>query len=134
VLCISESWFKKHNSDKSVSITGYKLLRADRRDGRRGSGTAMYVRSKLRTRVLTKSPDVSSVNYLFVEVSFHGQRFLVDSIYNPPRVDVNPIYWSVLEDLVARFIHNILLGDFNIDLLSGSQQSIDFVFELDGIV
>jgi exonuclease III len=50
VLCISESWFKKHHSDKSVSITGYKLMRADRRDERRGGGTAMYVRSKLRTR------------------------------------------------------------------------------------
>jgi hypothetical protein len=50
LICISESWFKKHHSDKSVSITGYKLLRADRRDGRRGGGTAMYVRSELRIR------------------------------------------------------------------------------------
>jgi hypothetical protein len=26
VLCISDSWFKKHYSVKNVSITGYKLL------------------------------------------------------------------------------------------------------------
>jgi hypothetical protein len=38
-----------------------------------------------------KSPDVSSVNYLFVEVSFHGQRVLVGPIYNPPGVDGAPI-------------------------------------------
>jgi hypothetical protein len=74
-----------------VSITGYKLLRADRRDGRRGGGTAMYVRSELRTRDLVKSPDVSSVNYLFMEVSFHGQRVLVGSP-PPPRVIGAPIY------------------------------------------
>jgi hypothetical protein len=35
--------------------------------------------------------------------------------------------------LVARYPHNILLGDFNIDLLSGSQRSNDFVSDLEGI-
>jgi hypothetical protein len=107
MLCISESSFKKHHSDKSVSKTGYKLV--------------------------AKTPDVSSVNFFFVEVSFHGQTVLVGSIYDPPRVDEVPIYWPVLEDLVSRYPYNILLGDFNIDLLSGSQWSNDFVSELDGI-
>jgi hypothetical protein len=35
--------------------------------------------------------------------------------------------------LAARYPQNILLGDFNIDLLSGSQRSNNFVSELDGI-
>jgi hypothetical protein len=105
-----------------VSITGYKLTAADNRNGRRGDGTAMYVRSELRTNVLAKSPDVSSVNYLFVNVSFHGQRVLVGPMYNPPWVVGAPIYWHVLEDP-----YNILLGDFNIDLLSSSDQMILFL-------
>jgi hypothetical protein len=116
-----------------VSITGHKLLRADRRNGRRGYGSARYVRSELRTSALVKAPDVSSVNYIFVEVSFHGQRVLVGLIYNPPRVDGVPIYWPVLENLVPRYPHDNLFGDFNIDLLSDSQRSNDFVSEVDGI-
>jgi hypothetical protein len=41
--------------------------------------------------------------------------------------------WPVLEDLVARYPHNILLGDFNSDILSASQRSSDLVSELNWI-
>jgi hypothetical protein len=55
VICVSESWFKSHHSYKLVNLPGYRLLRAIRRDGRRGDGAAIYVGSGLQYKVSARS-------------------------------------------------------------------------------
>jgi hypothetical protein len=133
VICVSESWFKSHHSNKLVSLPGYRLLRADRSDGRRGGGAAIYVRSELKYKVLARSPDDAIVNYIFIELRFQGQNILVSVIYNPPRIPGLPVFWPVLEDLISKYPHNLLLGDFNINMLEDTQETTEFLSRLGGV-
>jgi Reverse transcriptase (RNA-dependent DNA polymerase) len=123
VICISETWFKRWHTSKRIAIKGYKLLRADRCDGRRGGGVAMYVRSDLKCKVLQKSPDDCAIDYLFAEIKLCGQSVLIGLIYNPPRVPGLPIFGPILEHLYPKYTHSLLLGDLNVDLLIDSARS-----------
>jgi len=68
VICVSESWLKKHHSDKRFSLDGFKLFRADRGGHRRGGGSAIYAKSNLKSKILAQSTQLAPVNYIFLEI------------------------------------------------------------------
>jgi hypothetical protein len=76
----------------------------------------MFIKSELKFKILTRSLALLAIDYLFVEIKFHGRVVLVGLVYDPPRVEGLPIYLLILEDLVYRYAHNIFLGDLNTDL------------------
>jgi hypothetical protein len=85
IICVSESWLKHYHSNKRFGLKGFKLFRADR-GGRRGGGSAVYVRSELKCKILAQSNIDAPVNFHFLEVIFHDQKVLVDSFYDPPKI------------------------------------------------
>ncbi len=133
VICISESWYKDWHTAGHVEIPGYQVIRADRRDGRRGGGVAMYVDSNLRVKTLARSPDNSSIDFLFVEIIFHGVPIMMGLVYNPPGIDGLNVYTPFLRSYCSRYIHNILVGDFNVNLLESSTAAGDFRTTLDEV-
>jgi hypothetical protein len=133
VICITETWYKGWHTNKRISIPGFKIIRADRKDGRRGGGVAMYVRSDLKCKILAKSTDACAINYLFVEIKFHGHDCLVGLIYNPPRVDGLPIFAPILEEFYPKYEHGLLLGDLNTDLLQNTTRAIALQQKLDDV-
>jgi Reverse transcriptase (RNA-dependent DNA polymerase) len=130
IICVSESWLKKHHSYKRFGLNGYKLFRADR-SGRRGGGSAVYVNSKHRCKILAQSKADASVNFLFLEITFYGQRVLVGSFYDPPKISGYSQYGPILEELLPKYEHNLFLGDFNVNLLVDSREAQDFCEKLD---
>jgi hypothetical protein len=44
-----------------------------------------------------------------------------------------PVFWPVLEDLISTYSHNLLLGDFNINVLEDTQETTEFLSRLDGV-
>jgi hypothetical protein len=46
--------------------------------------------------------------------------------YDPPKISGYGLYGPTMEDLLFKFEDNLLLGDFNINLLSDSRESLDF--------
>jgi hypothetical protein len=54
LICISETWCKGWHSNKRVGIPGYKVVRADRKDGRRGGGVALFMQYDLKCKILQK--------------------------------------------------------------------------------
>jgi hypothetical protein len=133
VICVSESWYKGWHTNKRICIPGYRVARADRKDGRRGGGVAMFIKSELKFKVLTRSPELSAIDYLFVEIKFHGRAVLVGLVYDPPRVEGLPIYLPILEDLVPRYAHSIFLGDLNTDLLGNTVRAAELKLRLDSV-
>ena len=55
IFTISESWLNSCISDSDISLSGYILVRQDRKD-KRGDGTATYVRDGI---PYTHRPDLS---------------------------------------------------------------------------
>jgi hypothetical protein len=41
--------------NKMMAINGFKLVRSDKNDGRRGSGVGLYVKSRLAFKVVAKT-------------------------------------------------------------------------------
>lgn len=67
VLEVSETWFGDNHNDNLLAINGFDLLRHDRKR-KRGGGVALYVRSGLKYKILSKSASSGKVEYLFAEI------------------------------------------------------------------
>jgi hypothetical protein len=130
IICVSESWLKKHHTNKRFGLKGFKLFRADR-DGRRGGGSAVYVKSEHKCKILAQSHIDAPVNYLFIEINFHGLKVLVGTFYDPPKTSGFALYGPILEDLLPKYEHNLFLGDFNVNLLVDTRESKDFREKID---
>jgi hypothetical protein len=122
-ICVSETWFKKRHTNKMMGISGYRLIRADRIDGRRGGGVGLYVKSGISYKVLSKSTVDQPVDFLFVDLKIFGTRILVGVLYCPPGIDGTPYYGPILEELVGIYPVQILMGDLNTDLLKDTVAS-----------
>jgi Reverse transcriptase (RNA-dependent DNA polymerase) len=133
IIGVSETWYKQWHTNQRISIPGYKVVRADRRDGRRGGGVAVFIRSDLKYKILAKSPAQCPVDYIFLEVQFQRKAVLVGVVYNPPRIDGGQFYMSTLEDLAPCYVHNLLLGDFNTDLLADDDRARELKNRLEGL-
>ena len=55
VICITETWLSEEVEDYLIAIPGYRMFRTDRK-GRRGGGTAIYVKSHLNVQRLEALP------------------------------------------------------------------------------
>jgi hypothetical protein len=66
-------------------LIGYKLIRADGA-GRRGGGSAMYVKSTHKCKILAQSNADAPVNFLFLKIVFRGQKVLVGTFYDPLKI------------------------------------------------
>lgn len=117
-ILISESWFKPHLLSTSYSLPGFILIRNDRVD-KRGGGVAIYLRSDLPYTVVKQSSHNSyTAEYLFLEVRVKGVKTILGVVYCPPSVDYFSDLESALESLGSEYVHHIIMGDFNTDLLT----------------
>jgi hypothetical protein len=58
---------------------------------------------------------------------------LVGTIYTPPGINGYPYYGPILEELVSSYPCQIILGDFNTDLLKNTVASREFVDQLESL-
>lgn len=81
IVGISETWLKQYISNKSVSISNYKIYRNDRSNSR-GGGVALYISKNIKSKLIAKSLD--AIEYLFVEIVLMNTKILVGVVYRPP--------------------------------------------------
>lgn len=123
-ILVSETWLKPILSSTSYSLPGYVLLRNDR-TGKGGGGVAIYLRSDYAYRVLSSSPsDYShSMEHLFIEAKVRGVKVFLGVIYCPPTVDYFSTFEHLLTSYGSEYMHHIIMGDFNTDLLRETPRS-----------
>ena len=121
--CITETWLKDHINDHTVSVSGYNIIRRDRKVIDHG-GVCMYVRESIRFETLS---DLMDENFEVLWVKICPPRLprgissiVVGTVYHPPRAGYSDRQMSdyLLESLSkieARFpdCGLIILGDFN---------------------
>jgi hypothetical protein len=81
-MAVSETWFTPRHTNKMMSISGYRLVRADRTDGRKGRGVTLYSNNDVSFKVLAKSVAGQPVDFIFIDLKVFHTRVLVGVIYS----------------------------------------------------
>lgn len=127
-IAISETWLRSGvNTNKSMTIPGFKVLRSDRRtsigDRNKGGGVALFVKQNIKTKILMKSADnennIENVEYIFVECLLNGRLFAIAVVYrtNSCGSVCTTNLFHLLIDLSSKYTDVIVVGDFNINIL-----------------
>lgn len=118
IVCISETWFDRTLQDSFIAVNGYRVFRSDR--STYAGGVAMFVKSNIHCKVILKSDDNSSMEFLFLEIITHDQKTLIGTVYRRNnRIDLTPLI-DTIEYMSVRYTKIIIAGDFNSDLIKDS--------------
>ena len=115
-VILTETWLKP-GDEVFYSIDGFELSSAPRIQGR-GGGVAVYLRSSVRASIVTKIQSDHSILHLECKLSQSTSTTHVIAVYNP-RIGVSHKTLGDLEEIISGIKGKvILIGDFNINLLS----------------
>lgn len=85
----------------------------------------VYVKKRLKTKVLLRSVNDGIDEYIFLEVRVKNVRVLIACVYVPyPSVTLLKILEREFKILVPQYEHVIVMSDFNIDYISSSANFI----------
>lgn len=123
IISFCETWLKPSIYNNAVALNGFRVFRRDRFRGRDrgivGGGVALYVRDNIKAKLVKKSIDGASIEFILVSLDLNGVSVLVGSVYSPDRRHFPEMeeFLAELARISLDFDHLIVLGDFNIDLL-----------------
>jgi hypothetical protein len=124
LLAFSETWLKNW----LVAFDGFNVFRAD--SSRAACGrVALYVNISIKSTMVYKSASGSYFEYILVSLRFNDVSILVGSIYNPDRLHFYGVraFLDLLALVSLDYDHFIVLGDFNIDILTMVAQLLEFI-------
>ena len=116
IFSVSETWLNPTILDTEIDIPGYTLVRHDR-NGKRGGGTAIFVRDGIPYRHLTDLFD--GVNEAcWIEINrAKCKKLIVCCVYRPPDYCCDSLidYFNTSLSKLPAETEVIILGDFNAD-------------------
>lgn len=122
ILGISETHLREDIPDDWININGYRFVRRDRDSGP-GGGVLIYFKVNL-TAYLVARWNCTDLEATSLNVTLRSQSFLIGCIYRPPQDSLFFNHFrNVLENIWLRRKNIILLGDFNSDMLKGSNNT-----------
>ena len=103
------------------------LYRHDRA-GRPGGGICLYARSDFVVTELSKSDRADRDNPEYVIYRIHTPTFstLLAIVYRPPETNLPTKFLDSLSQFIPLYSHVIVTGDFNIDMMSSSDNATYF--------
>jgi exonuclease III len=128
-LCVSETFFKGpvHNNN-AIGLKGFNVFRNDRLKEvyMRMGGVAIFVKSQYKCKTVASSKASDMAEYLFLEVVINTRKLLLGVVYRPPGLNCVSEIRSVLAQMTSCYDQIIVMGDFNINLLSNDSESVAF--------
>lgn len=135
IVTLSETWLHSQCSDSLLQTEGYTLYRHDRQTKtpggkvKRGGGIAVYIKDEMNVTVWPLlSVSNSDLELLSISAKLgHNRHINLFSVYRPPTGRLQPAL-DVLNDNITELRKTmsgeiVVLGDFNIDLISNTRQS-----------
>lgn len=118
ILVITECWITT-NESKFYHINSFNAYFNCRDNGY--GGIAVYVNKKLTSSLLKESHAYSMVNFASLRIQSNREIFYLHVFYNP-NIRFHKNLFQIIEEELATTKNNksILLGDFNIDIVSDS--------------
>jgi hypothetical protein len=120
VLAFSDTWLKSFHSNQLVSFEGISVFRCDRFRAAH-EGVALYINKCYKATLVEKSRAGAYSEFVLVSLRCAGVSVLVGSVYNFGEVEA---FLSHLSVLSLEYDHLIVLGNFNLDILIKSVQSL----------
>lgn len=117
IICITETWLHSDISDSHVNISGYNLLRKDRKGDKRGGGVAIYYKRYLQVKIINDMI-LNLIETLNLEIKTRSSKILVSCVYNPSKSYDLSHFFHAIADLSICYDYIICCGDFNVNLLS----------------
>ena len=128
IICLQETWLKQDSDKSQLQIPNYEPIMQGKQCSHHG-GLAIYVHEEFKgkERKLYKKSDGKLWEGQCINVT--GERLTknvcISNIYRPPRFNNNnrtitdflTEFSPYVEKLESENVHNIILGDFNINLL-----------------
>ena len=106
IIGITETWLDtagKHFLPE-VEIEGYNLFHKDR-EGRRGGGVALYVKSTINSYVNTTIKTDSNTESLWIDIIMGRKKLVVGIVYRPPDLGIEGSA-SLLQELTRASRYN----------------------------
>ena len=120
IIAICESWLDDSISDLEIFIPNYYVIRRDR--SRKGGGILLYIKDNIPTLSIQHH---STLELLFVELTLKQGPLSIGLLYRPPSADrcLTELELFLQSLSPSKLKSAVLLGDFNIDLLSSTPLS-----------
>ena len=111
-----------------IAVKGYNIARKDRKSGERASGgTLIYFSENLNAYERDNLKVSTELETCWVDITVISQKLLIGCLYQPPGTNVS--FYNKLKTLTEpvwiKQNNFMLLGDFNIDLLSKGNNTED---------
>ena len=127
ILCLTETWFK---TDFTQEIEGYSSNHVIRTSSRSG-GVSLYVRNEINFQSISNFCRAdNNIEINCIELSLQNRKICILGLYRPHSGNISQFCEELCEILEDRFFNNkicILLGDFNINLLSDDNDVSSFM-------
>ena len=133
IICLTESHLRKCILDAEVEIKDYEIIRADRLEGMKKGGVAVYVKKDLikQTKVLKRESN-GEVEHLLLY--FSKWKLALSTIYRPPYCTT--INFANMIKTIEQELLNlgnpepniIILGDFNLPIIRWNESKGTVVY------
>ena len=126
-MAINETWLREGEDRRAPAHPGYRLRHIPRpaRIRSLGGGVGFYIRRRLYSRRI-HPPQALSVEQMRLSLSVSGYWLAVGTAYQPPWLSVETFLDAMTEAVSSFSMYDIviLVGDFNIDLLSQNDANV----------
>ena len=119
VFAITESWLNDNVPNDRVNISGYDLVRADRKH-KKGGGVCAYIKHNIAYKIIKTNYSEIEPELLWVEVIPNDNtKIAIGILYKAPSVSYTKYksIVNVVDYIKSRYTHVILVGDFNVNML-----------------
>ena len=123
VIAVTETWFESEIPDKYFEISGYNIFRNDR-SGRIGGGVAIYIKENLCAKIISKSSENSTVEFINLEIFDCTTKVFLSCVYNPNRTFSLESFFNSLSNLLIVYDFFLICGDMNVNLLVNDSKSL----------
>jgi hypothetical protein len=130
VLAINETWLKGGDEDRAPILPGSRLRHNPRPQGSRsrGGGVGFFIKRNISARNLSHpvDPRHKSIEQMWIHLTLQGKKLVIGTAYRPPWQDTD-LFLDALSDTISslsNYDNLILLGDFNINLMTNSDPKI----------
>lgn len=130
-MALSETRLSPEIEDSEVNAPGYSVVRCDG-ENRNTGGVMMYIRNDIKYEVIVKKKIISNCWCVAVEMKDSIYKGVIIVMYHSPSASDGD-FLSFVEDVVDLLVVKgqcIMLGDFNIDLMTDTFYAKKIISEM----
>ena len=134
ILALSETRLTHEIEDSEMNMPGYSIVRCDAENRNTGS-VMIYVRNDMKYEVILEEKIISNCWYIAIEAKSRVYKGVVMVVYHSPSASHGD-FIRFLEDYVELLVVKdqcIILGDFNIDLMTETYYSKKLITEMSSL-